>query len=481
MPSGAVQPEVDARRWLGPVLGLVGAVTALRWVLLVFDRTDLFVDEAQYWLWGQDFAFGYYSKPPLIAWLIGGVTTLAGSDAPFWVRMPGAALHGATAVVLAALAARIWGGGAALWTAAGYLSLPMVSLGSILISTDTVMAPFFAAALLFWHRLAGDRRSHWAALAGLMAGLAFLAKYAAVYFLLGAGLAALVFPAARVGWRNAGVLLAGFGVVILPNLLWNAFHGLATFSHTADNVGWVAGAGRPVPGLAGLAEFWASQFAVVGPVIFAALLVALARARQMGGLVCFVIVPLVAVSVQSLLDRTNANWAVAAYFAGLPLAMAVLAAWPRLRAAGLAINAAIAVALPVLTLMPALTFGGESPLLKRYLGRAALSAEVIALARAQGDTPIYAEERDVLADLFYTGRGAGLDYYARAPKAAPNSHYEQRYPLPSDLTGPVLAVLSRPTACAPLAPPVEVGRAPGAYATRGLTATLVDGACLVAE
>ncbi len=480
MPSGAVRPDIDTRGWLAPVLALVAAVTALRWLLLAYDGTDLFVDEAQYWLWGQHFAFGYYSKPPLIAWVIGAVTGLARSDAPFWVRMPGAALHGATAVVLAALAVRVWGRRAAIWTAAGYLSLPMVSLGSILISTDTVMAPFFAAALLFWRRLVEDRRSQWAALAGLMIGVAFLAKYAAIYFLLGAALAALVFPAARVGWRNAAAMLAAFAAVILPNLLWNAFNGLATFTHTADNVGWVAGAGRPAPGPLGLAEFWASQFAVVGPVIFAALLVALARARRMGGLACFVLVPLLAVSVQSLLDRTNANWAVAAYFAGLPLAMAVLADAPRWRAAGLAVNAAIALALPVLTLMPHLALG-DAPLLKRYLGREALSLEVIALAKAHGNAPVYAEERDVLADLFYTGRDADLAFYARNPQGVPKSHYEQRYPLPNDVTGPVLAVLSRPTACAPLAPAVQVGREPGAYADRNLTATLVDGACLAAE
>ena len=28
------------------------------------------VDEAQYWLWGQTPQLGYYSKPPLIAWIL---------------------------------------------------------------------------------------------------------------------------------------------------------------------------------------------------------------------------------------------------------------------------------------------------------------------------------------------------------------------------------------------------------------------------
>jgi hypothetical protein len=78
----------SARRWLLPALVFVTAVTLLRWVFLALDRTDLFVDEAQYWLWGQHFAFGYYSKPPMIARLIGAVTTVAGSDSTFWVQRP---------------------------------------------------------------------------------------------------------------------------------------------------------------------------------------------------------------------------------------------------------------------------------------------------------------------------------------------------------------------------------------------------------
>ena len=107
----------DAGGWLAPAFGIVAAVTALRLVLLRFDQTDLFVDESQYWLWGQHFAFGYYSKPPLIAWVIGAVTTLAGSDAPFWVRAPGAVFHAATALILAALAVRLHGGRVALLVA----------------------------------------------------------------------------------------------------------------------------------------------------------------------------------------------------------------------------------------------------------------------------------------------------------------------------------------------------------------------------
>ena len=236
--------------------------------------------KAQYWLWGQSFDFGYYSKPPLIAWVIGAVTTLAGSDAPFWVRAPGSVFHGATALILAALAARLHGRAAAVWTAATYATLPMVAVGSLLISTDTVMAPFFAAALYFHTRLA---ETHAAALCA-----SGRARWRACAFLgkIRRGL----FPAGGRTWGAAGSRAAdrpgatalpcwrAFAVVILPNIVWNATNGLATASHILDNVGWVrdeAPLGTLNPG--GLAEFFLAQFAVFGPLLFAALLWAAAR------------------------------------------------------------------------------------------------------------------------------------------------------------------------------------------------------------
>lgn len=44
--------------WFTVALAVVGAITLLRLALLWFDRTDLFVDEAQYWLWGQTLDWG---------------------------------------------------------------------------------------------------------------------------------------------------------------------------------------------------------------------------------------------------------------------------------------------------------------------------------------------------------------------------------------------------------------------------------------
>ena len=156
----------------------------------------------------------------------------------------------------------------------------------------------------------------------------------------------------------------------------------------------------------------------------------------------------------------------------------MLASRPRLRALGLGVNLLLCLLILGLTLAPQLRLGGEAPLMARYLGRADLSHEILALSRAQGGVPVYAASREVLADLFYTGRDSGIAVYAARPAGAPLHHYEQRYPLPEGLTGPVLAVLAEAPPCPLLAPAQPVGRGPGAYAKRGLTAWLVEGACL---
>ncbi|PZQ94561.1 MAG: glycosyl transferase [Cereibacter sphaeroides] len=468
--------------WFAPALVLAVFVTVARLVLLAFNRTDLFVDESQYWFWGQSFAFGYYSKPPLIAWVIGAVTSLAGSDSTFWVRAPGPVFHGATALILGALAARLGGRRAALWVTASYLTLPMVALGSLLISTDTIMAPFFAAALYFHLRLTETRAGIFALLAGVMAGLAFLAKYAAVYFVLGAVLGSILIPAMRIPLRQWLLMLGAFVAAISPNILWNLNNGLATAEHTMDNVGWVREA-QPLSNLnpGGMAEFFLSQFAVFGPVLFAALLWAVFRGAENRArrLLVFVVPPVVLVSIQALLNQAYANWAASAYFAGTVVAVAVLLPRPRWLSASLAIGTTLSLALPIVTLMPWLDLGGQ-PVLQRYLGRTDLSLQILALAKERG-LPVVTDRRDVIADLFYTGRDTGVALYAAPPHGRPTSHYEQSYALPNSVQGDVLYVAATPPSCGN-APTVQaLDTSGGAYAKLSLSAYVVDAGCLHAD
>ena len=438
MPSGA-EPERPPRGWLAPAAALVALVTALRLLVLAFDRQELFVDEAQYWLWGRSLAWGYFSKPPAIGWVIRASTAAAGSDAPFWIRAPAPPLHGATALLLGALAARLADARAALWTVVVYLSMPLVAVGSLLMTTDTVMFPCLAGALLAWLAAVRRRSRALGALAGALVGLGFLAKYAALYYLGAAALAALAVPQAR---PSRAVALAGVGALALvasPNLVWNLQNGLITLQHTVDNAEW---ARDPAARLAlepgELVEFAGAQFVVFGSVFLAALVWLGATWRRRGpamrALLLFSLPIVGLVCAQAGVSRAYANWAAPAYLAG----SVAVAIHLRERArgwlvAGVAANAALAIGLAAVVTRPDLAPEPvRAAVMDRYTGRVALSEAILDAARAEGLDTIVSENRDVLADLFHTGHDAPVAIRAAPHRGRPPHHYAMRYPFEGD-------------------------------------------------
>jgi len=469
------------RRGILFVLGL----TLWRVILLIFDRTELFVDEAQYWFWGQNLDFGYYSKPPLIAWIIRAVTDLAGSDSPFWVRLPAPLFHMGTALVLMAVARRLYGLRAAAWAGPVYVTLPMVSVGAALFSTDTPMLFFHALAILLWLKLQQRTTVPLAAALGFAVGLGLMAKYAMIYFVLGAGLAGLFIPAARIP-RPAALIAAAVALaVIAPNIWWNIRTGGITIEHMLYNAEWhAAGA---APGLAGALRFLAEQFVVFGPIMFAAYLLLILRTPfglrlPHAGLLLWLSAPVtMLMAAQGTLGSANANWGVAAYTGASVLVTAWLLARARaLLWLGQGLHLLLALALPILTaLAPDLRRDDGRQWLHRYLGRAETSQTLARTARENGLDIIVSASRDLAADLHYTLRERReLKLYALPRPGFPASYYEQRFPVPPDTDRPVLlASLNRPPACATR---VLARWTPqdGALAGRVILASLVAPDCL---
>lgn len=460
------------------------AVTALRVLLLTFNKTDLFVDEAQYWLWGQELAFGYYSKPPLIGWVIRAFTEI-GNDAPFWVRLPAPLFHAATALILGAIAARLFDARAAIVTALAYVTLPMVAVGSLLISTDTIMFPFLAAALAGYLRLLDRPTTMLALLTGAALGLAFLAKYAAIYYVIAAGLAAVALPSSHPGWRVSALMLAAFLIAISPNLIWNLANGFTTVQHTLDNADWVRDpTARAGLNLAGLAEFFAAQFAVFGPVFFAALLIAGMKWRRldirMRRLLMFSLPIIAIVLMQALLSRAYANWAAAAYLAGTLCVIAWLLkqhhAW---LIVGFAINGTLSLIFPLATTAPELLQRNGQPLLNRYIGRTDMTQTILRTAETAGLTTIVATDRDILADLFYTARDTQTEIFALPPLGRAPHHYALRFPYKASDAD--ILIVTRSTEAAPCATAIrldEIRPPTGAYRNYPQTLYRAPGDCL---
>lgn len=443
-----------AKNWFVAGVAAVVALTLYRVAFLFLDQTDLFVDESQYWLWGQQFDFGYYSKPPLIAWVISLFTGLAQSDAIPWVRLPSPLFHMISAIILGVLARYLFGTRTAFWVMISYITVPAAGMGSWVMSTDTIMAPFYALALLFYFRLLQEGRTRDAVFAGLAAGLAFMAKYAGVYFLLSALLAAAIMPSARPGWRNAAVLCVAFLVVATPNIIWNILNDLTTFTHTLDNAEWLL----EVPEekikdaepfrlrFDKLAEFFFSQFGVFGPILFGALIVCVFQpgGRKERQLLLFSVPIILLICVQALLSGANANWAAAAYFAAIIVTVHAMLErhHVKLLTASIAIGLFLSLAFPVLTSVAYdVSIDGEKPAMRRMLGRAGMSQEILDAAKKVEADIIAVRSRDMAADLFHTGRGEDLEFRVVAPPSGPTNYYELHYPLTEkDLQNTVVLV-----------------------------------------
>src|SRR5262249_55794694 len=140
-------PEMSAdERALRRTLLVVLAVTVARLLWLRIGGLDLYPDEAQYWLWSLTPDWGYFSKPPLISWVI-PVTTLLLGDEEAGIRVASPLLHFGTALVIFFTARRLYDARVASWSAIAYATLPGVSASSLLISTDVPLLFCWAVAL----------------------------------------------------------------------------------------------------------------------------------------------------------------------------------------------------------------------------------------------------------------------------------------------------------------------------------------------
>src|SRR5262245_9543590 len=96
--------------------GILAAVTVVRLLGLHFSVVDLHRDEAQYWFWSRELDFGYFSRPPLLAWIIAGAERICG-DSEACIRAPAPLIHLGTSMLAYAVARELYDARVAFWTA----------------------------------------------------------------------------------------------------------------------------------------------------------------------------------------------------------------------------------------------------------------------------------------------------------------------------------------------------------------------------
>ncbi len=479
------------RDYVKPLALILLVLLGARIVALAMNGTDLYFDESQYWAWSREPAFGYYSKPPLIAWLIALSTSVCG-DGEFCVRLPAPFIHTATAFLVFLLGRALYGPRTGYWSAIAYATLPGVSVSSGIISTDVpllfawALALVALAGLLFpsssqpgtnggakpdtdgqgvasapYLPLEGEGTAprlpgEWSntLILGVALGLGLNAKYAMAWFAVCAAIYVWLEPAARAALKRPPIwlaLLLGI-LLIVPNLIWNSQHSFATFSHTADNAKWEGSLFHPLSAL----EFIGAQFGVFGPVLFGTLIALLWRAWSGAQrldprdrlLVAFS-VPLVAIiTLQALISRAHPNWAAIAYVPAVVLVTAYMLrnGEERWRDRSLIVNGALAILIVIATTLAgrfALPVVGDP--LARTMGNrelASLTRDMLADARARGRPfqAILTDDREQTASLLYYARAEPTPVLAWRTGPRPRDHFELMQPFVPGQPEPLLLV-----------------------------------------
>jgi 4-amino-4-deoxy-L-arabinose transferase-like glycosyltransferase len=341
--------------WLTPLrcriilaaLLLLGFLGHLRY--LTHDcPIDLSGDEAHYWDWSRRLDISYYSKGPMVAWLIRASCALFGDNMPA-VRLPALILAVGSTILTYWLTLRLFKSDRlALGAVLLNHLVPMFVAGSVLMTIDP---PFFfcwGLATCFAVKAIFDNKK-WAWIAmGIAIGLGFWAKFTMLYWLVGL----LIFLSfdrqsrrlLRSPWPWLATLIAL--LFAIPTLIWIHRHNYVTFRHIVKDSGEGGKAGfNPM----NFAEFIGGQIGAVGPtmaaILIGAILFALRRRRENSpqsramNYLLAASLPLIAViALLSFVTKAQVNWPANSYFALLILAayflftrMANHAAWRRWR------------------------------------------------------------------------------------------------------------------------------------------------------
>lgn len=330
--STRTQPEAAAGVISRRVLGCIAVLAVFRLCYLRWVPLELAADEAYYWDWSRQLDWGYYSKPPMIAWLAAAATGLGGASE--WVLRTPAVMCGALALWgVFSLARSLYDEQVGWWAFLIAAATPGNAAMSLFMTID---APFLCAwAFAVWcvWELFGKARAPkiWLPLAIVTTGIGLLSKQTmlaliplTLAWLATRRKASRPFPKMMFATWAGGSLL-----FCVPAFLWNLRNDWLTVHHTREHFQWrLQDWSRHITWFL---EFVGSQAGIVSPLsyLFVTVLcvMALGQWRRLADrerfLLSLSLIPLSAIAVLSFAQRVQPNWPVAFHLTG----MILFAAW----------------------------------------------------------------------------------------------------------------------------------------------------------
>lgn len=318
--------------WTAGFIFALAAISIFRIYYILNGPLDLSPDEAHYWEWSRRLDLSYYSKGPLIAYLIYVGTSVFG-DNVFGIRIMAVLFSVLSSVLLYKLIKDIYNSiSAAAAGAILFQVIPLFAPFGVIFSIDS---PFIFLWILsfyvFWVGIKNSTRhpdneppSHvsgykiWLLL-GVTTGLGLLAKYTMAFFFL-CGFLFFVFSDKRwlLGTLKPYLAVLTAALIFSPVIVWNIQNDWVTLKHTAGHVGVAEGFNLSIKTFI---EFLASQVGVITPLILILMMYRLFRQFNSDysyKALFFFSVPVIAFFLlKSLQGKVQANWAMHGYITAL--------------------------------------------------------------------------------------------------------------------------------------------------------------------
>ena len=196
----------------------------------IFSGTDLFTEEAQYWLWSRYPDWSYYSKPPLIAWINYLTDVFPHSDRV--IRSIALLFGTSTLLIYYRLSYLVFASVHIARLSVIILSVsPYFVLASTFFTTDSLLIFFWVSSLyLLIIAIRHDNVNNWLLL-GLSLGLGCLSKYAMFFILF------VVIPLwctkQKYVMRGLVLSLVVAFITFMPVIIWNYQHHWVTIKHVS--------------------------------------------------------------------------------------------------------------------------------------------------------------------------------------------------------------------------------------------------------
>lgn len=291
-------------------------------------------DEAYYWDWGRRPDIGYYSKPPMIAWIY-AVADRIGNGTVYGIRLLPIFFGTISAFLLHRLARDLFGARIALIALLFAMAMPAFAILNLYLTIDAPLILFWTGALLCFWRWTESRAAIWLVALCFCLGLGHLTKQMMMVFPVLAVIYLATCPEKRHLLKSVGLwvcIILSF-VFLTPPLVWNSQNEWITFTHTSHHFESNAGETQapfwqryPI----NFGTFFGTQLGVLSPItaifLFIAIFVSFRKFRSLDPKIRYLVIfgglPIAFMFCMSFRQVMQPNWAAVYYISAIILTAA---------------------------------------------------------------------------------------------------------------------------------------------------------------